>query len=343
MQELNVYDVEQGALLVANDAGERFRIVVSDAVIAQLRGQRSRGGAAPKVAPREIQAHIRAGLSADEVVTLTGASLETVQRFEGPVLAEREHMLEQALNVAAELPDGTADRFGAVVRARLAESDSAQERWVAWRDAERGWVVKLTFVAGGVGRDARWEFEPRARVLTPINADATTLSHRESHAAGLIPRLRAVPFVDPAPSAAAAPEERFDSGAFVVETDAADAASVLSRAGAAASAEPLAETSDLLEALRRRRGERAEMPSGESSATAAHPSTGSIRLVDVPFDGFEFDAGDEDAVDEYRVPTAELPVTADGARAQNKPSSRRGRSAMPSWDEIVFGARTDED
>ncbi len=31
------------------------------------------------------------------------------------------------------------------------------------------------------------------------------------------------------------------------------------------------------------------------------------------------------------------------ARGSGKPSGRRGRTAMPSWDEIVFGARSDDD
>jgi hypothetical protein len=56
-----------------------------------------------------------------------------------------------------------------------------------------------------------------------------------------------------------------------------------------------------------------------------HPSTGAIRLVDVPLGDF---AGEADS------------------QRQTGPqgrSSRKGRVAMPSWDEIVFGARPDED
>jgi hypothetical protein len=37
------------------------------------------------------------------------------------------------------------------------------------------------------------------------------------------------------------------------------------------------------------------------------------------------------------TPPADVPVTS------SRGSSKRGRTAMPSWDEIVFGARTDED
>ena len=103
------------------------------------------------------------------------------------------------------------------------------------------------------------------------------------------------------------------------------------------------QTADLLEALRRRRGEReaantwtdddpmADHPSSGSAQTDARSSEarepGRARLVDVPLDAFD----DDEAT------TAPQPVPV--ARA----SAKKGRTAMPSWDEIVFGARSDDD
>ena len=60
-----------------------------------------------------------------------------------------------------------------------------------------------------------------------------------------------------------------------------------------------------------------------------HP--GSVRLVDVPLDDF-------DELDDGTSTTAPQPFA-----AQAKGSSRKGRATMPSWDEIVFGARSDDD
>ena len=64
-----------------------------------------------KVSPREIQTHIRAGLSAFEVAELTGASVDYVERFEGPVVAERQFMVESALKVPVQ-PTSPADPLG---------------------------------------------------------------------------------------------------------------------------------------------------------------------------------------------------------------------------------------
>jgi hypothetical protein len=90
-------------------------------------------------------------------------------------------------------------------------------------------------------------------------------------------------------------------------------------------------TADLLEALRRRRGEReAASFDDHEDARAAHPSTGSIRIIDVPLDG----AG------ESTLPTA--PAQNSPVTPISKPA-KKGRATMPSWDDIVFGAKSDDD
>ena len=83
---------------------KRYSIVVDDALRAAVRRARpaalSRAIAPPTpgsaVRPRELQAFMRAGASAEEVATTTGMDVEHVRRFEGPVLAERAWAVRQA-------------------------------------------------------------------------------------------------------------------------------------------------------------------------------------------------------------------------------------------------------
>jgi hypothetical protein len=82
MQDLKVVGVENGALVVVGDGGERYRIVIDEMLQTRLRQIRPEPVNGPKVSPREIQAHIRSGLSAAEVAELTGAALGYVERFE---------------------------------------------------------------------------------------------------------------------------------------------------------------------------------------------------------------------------------------------------------------------
>ena len=330
MKELKVIRTEDERLIVATDSGETFALVIDDVLRAEVRRAHSApesGGARPS--PREIQAQIRSGLSAQEVAQLLGARLEDVVRYEGPVLAEREHIVGLALAVPVLLgavDDAEAQpTFGAAMRAKLAEVAAAGERWTSWKDPS-GWIVKLQFQVGDIEHDARWSFDPRRSALSPLNADAQQLSRQGSLPEGLIPRLRAL---DSAPSLK--DDTRFDSGAFGPRRDLDPAGHAAAPAAAEAAinraTEPShtsAETADLLEALRRRRGQRESAPGlNEENDSPAAP----VAL----FDALEPGYNDPAAAPESREET----VAAD---AQGR---RRGRNAMPSWDEIVFGARGD--
>ncbi|UCR89516.1 septation protein SepH [Mycetocola spongiae] len=370
MQDLKVIGVEDGALIAAAENGDRYRLVIDEVLQSQLRRMKTTPTATPALRPREIQAQIRAGLSAAEVAELTGADLDYIQRFEGPILAEREHMVVAALSVpvvaaiepGAELEDAT---FGAAIRARLESLGAEGERWTSWKDEEEGWIIKLSFTANRVDHDARWSFEAKRHILTPNNSEAITLSKQGELPAQLIPRLRAVETAeDPA-------DARFDSGAFSPVTEPVDpavieAAARVVPAGSNAAADAAINraeardddgnqhTADLLQALRKRRGEResraereARLESDQRLAAARDAETGfGLRPVDVPLENFETLAGDatpaaegepEAVIEAVETPPAH--VGDDTAAIRN----RRGRKAMPSWDEIVFGARTDED
>jgi len=365
MQELKVIGVEEGGLIAASNDGDRYRIAIDEVALTKLRRLRvEQHETGVRISPREIQAHIRGGLSAEDVAQLTGASLEYVQRFERPIIAEREHIIAQALTVPVRIPAdvdilGEAATFGGAIRDRLASLGATGERWASWRDDEAGWVVKLTFTADDIEHDARWTYEPRKAHLSPANAEASTLSqHGELPPTGLIPRLRAVTPLIP-------DETRFDSGQFDFTAEPTKAAGSDSAAAPAAPHGPAAatfphtvqvpvgaikraddershdvhNTADLLEALRRRRGEREA-----ASARDSQP----IEL-ELPLEP----AGEQPSAAEPRdeQPSGAAPVVMPagafnpretgpvGARS----SSKRGRASMPSWDEIVFGARGDDD
>lgn len=344
MENVTIVGTEAGLLVLATESGERFALPIDDVLHREIRrATRQSEPTAQRLAasPRDIQAQIRAGLTAPEVAALLGIGVDDVIRFEGPVLAEREHVIGQALAVpvliGSDVEPDAQPTFGTAIRVKLAEVEASAERWASWKD-DTGWIIKLEFTANEVEHDARWSFDPRRSALAPLNADATQLSRQGSLPDGLIPRLRAVeaerqasPYKD---------DSRFDSGAFgprlLPAPEADDEDNIATERSAAAvqdaaikrapeSATTSPETADLLEALRRRRGQRETAPildQADDGGTDQNP----IAL----FDAFENDEPDDDE-----------------PKATPEPSSegngrRRRRNAMPSWDEIVFGARTDE-
>ncbi len=349
MENVTIVGTEAGVLVLATESGQRFALPIDDVLHREIR--RATREAEPSAArlaasPRDIQAHIRAGLSARDVAELLGVSESDVARFEGPVLAEREHIIGQALAVpvliGSDVEPDAQPTFGTAIRAKLAEVEAIDERWASWKD-EAGWTVKLEFTANEVAHDARWNFDPRRSTLAPLNADATQLSRQGSLPDGLIPRLRAIdaekvsPYKD---------DSRFDSGAFgprgLPQQDAQEdeAPTAPERANAAVQdaarrapeeSHTSAETADLLEALRRRRGQRESAPLFDDEEQRSEPKP--IAL----FGDEETDSGAGEPSEERSADRESRPEPSDNAGGR-----RRRRNSMPSWDEIVFGARTDE-
>ena len=386
MNDLTVTGVDNGSLLVVSDTGEQFRLPVDELLQSRVRQAAAHSAVGAKVVPREIQAHIRNGMSAEDVAALTGASLESVQRFESPILAERAYVVESALNVPVHTalepdPSQGASTFGSVIRARLADLAATDERWASWKEAAGDWMIKLSFTANEIDHDARWKFEPKRQVLAPVNGEAHTLSQQGEMPGALIPRLRAVNGDERVQNSS-----RFDSGAFDLDTARMGARETLPpptapqngvlpfgrsttsspEATAAAvnrapqASEASSQTADLLEALRRRRGERESASWGDSDVgTIAAPSgsaAGFVSAVDVPLDAFDdldvFNVADDPSSSSHRLEPRHAggrstALTTDTSGQSTFPmqarGGRKGRAAMPSWDEIVFGAKSDDD
>lgn len=348
MDQLKIIGTEEGSLVLATESGDRFSLAIDDALRSHLRVPRrapeSRGKL--RAVPREVQAHIRAGLSADEVAELLDVRVDDVRRYEGPVLAEREHIVGQALSMpvllGAELEPDAQPTFGAAVRAKLVEAGATGQRWTSWKE-ESGWIVKLEFTAGEVDHDARWRFDPKRSSLSPQNSDATQLSRQGSLPEGLIPRLRALdtePGKDAsrAEGAASAPRRAPEPPADMPapEPVAPTAAAVEEAAINRAADQPTtsAETADLLEALRRRRGQREPMPRPQVPAPAADPAPARHAVADAVVPGHQNDRP---------KPVTQSTTRTANAEAATSASRRRGaRPSMPSWDEIVFGARSED-
>jgi hypothetical protein len=85
----------------------------------------------------------------------------------------------------------------------------------------------------------------------------------------------------------------------------------------------LSETADLLDALRKKRSERESVEQLDP-----HPSTEGLRIVEyVP---------EPNIVEDEPEPTP-APVSPDSTN-----SPKRGRASIPSWDQIVFGTKTED-
>jgi hypothetical protein len=333
MTTLSVVGSEDGQLILVSADGERFVVPITDALLSAVRQVPQTPAQVHRASPKDIQAHIRRGLSAQQVADLTGEEVSYIERFEGTVIAEREFMIDQALSVAVSTKAGAETTFGRSVRSRLADIKAHEQHWTAWKE-ELGWIVQLLFTEGDVEHTARWEFDPRKHLLKPGNDDAAVLSRHEPMPTTLIPKLSAV-------SDTGGPD-RFDSEIFET-SDLGETGPLLDPVPYGRQGENsdgrLADTADLLEVLRRKRGERERLPEAEDSRHV-HPATGGIHIVEdnheasvtpisgsVPYGSAPETDEDDDPDDDPKPPTGQ----------------RKDRPGMPTWDDIVFGARGDDD
>ena len=180
MQELKVIGVENGALLAASDDGARFRIEIDEVLQSRIRQAQPETHTGPKPSPREVQSLIRSGLSAEDVAQVTGASVDYVRRFEGPVLAEREHVAELARGTRVGRDVG-APTLGDLVTDRLAARgvDPASLAWDAARDASGPWMVLARFAVADAEHEARWTFDLAKRTVVADEDEARWLSETE--------------------------------------------------------------------------------------------------------------------------------------------------------------------
>jgi len=191
MQELRFVAVSEDgryAVLAVPGRSARFTLPIDERLRAVALGQTSRLAqydieVESPLRPKEIQARIRAGETVEEIADAAGIAIERVRWFEGPVLAERAYMADQAQAASVRrlgdsIPSTPGPRLGEIVAQRLAAlgSDPEDAQWDAKKRGDGSWLVELTFTSGGRLHVAEWVFDPRRRHVLPADDNAARMS-----------------------------------------------------------------------------------------------------------------------------------------------------------------------
>ncbi|WP_184739093.1 septation protein SepH [Arthrobacter sp. AZCC_0090] len=321
MRDLRLVGVHDdgGHLLLSGTGGEMFQLPIDEALrVAASRTPAqvaARASITPvAMSPRDIQSRIRSGATAAEVAELSGLPLANVQRYEGPVLAEREYIAQQARKVEVAAPAPGHDTYraafgdepaslGEMVAHRLTAHgiDHSAVEWDSWRRSDGAWTVVARFetkpgTLETIGEEppAMWTFNPARKSLQNANRWAQQLSELE-------------PLDGPVPARrlAAVSDRPFD-----FEADAGAAA----RAAAAATKE----ADGLLDMLRSRRGQRLGLDEDSDDALALLLSSGVPAAHPRPSD-VEDGLSDKESTDTD---------TDEPAEADPAPTRRDARASM---------------
>ena len=101
MIELELLGVNGDSVVLTDAQGQRFTLVIDDALRSAVRRDRVSvpippPEAAANMSPKQMQVLMRAGASAQEVSDLTGFPLARVQTYEAPIIAERNWAVNRA-------------------------------------------------------------------------------------------------------------------------------------------------------------------------------------------------------------------------------------------------------
>ncbi len=340
MQDLRLIGVHEDGhhLLLAGADGARFQVPLDDTLRAAARRDRPRLGQLQieldtGLRPREVQAMIRSGASAEDVAERSGWTVEKVRKYEGPILAERAYVADLARQVRMRVRGATGGGDVATLTSRVATRmrgrgvDPSTSEWDAWRSPDDGrWTVVVSFAAGGRERQASWAFDPVARTVDAADDEARWLSEDEEPSAkGPLPRAGAA-----TPRATTVYDVEAEGGVGAAITGPRPHRD-----------DPV----DLMTAMRERSTVRGRRSTGRRKAAPTElPGSHDAPADALPLERLDYDP----AVDGPPPPAHGHPEDLPAPAATDDPSSERvdaarrgGRASVPSWDDIMFGARRD--
>ena len=307
-------------LLLADDAGAQFLLGITPGLRAALRGDAHRIGKVETtmdstLRPRDIQARIRAGETAEAVAEAAQTSIERIMAFAVPVLAEREHVAQRAQRSNLRRPAGespsTSRTLGDAVAAHLRSCnvDPDLVAWDAWRRDDGRWTLVADFEMTNRSGSAQFTFDTPGNYVVLDNDDARWLVGES--------------VASPAPARddlqgvrerrlSTVPPEQLPLGDDAIELV----------------TEPVLEVEP-------------EPETGDDTATLPAVPAAEARIEEpLPLDAFFQDEPAASLVDEPADDPVDDPAD---KQAEEPPSPRRpvqkkkGRASVPSWDEIMFG------
>jgi hypothetical protein len=167
------------ALVLADEVGRLLALPLDDRINGALHTE---GGApvsgstvavahadvTPSLSPRDIQARIRSGESAEDVARVAGVPVDRVLRYAGPVLQERAMLAQHARRTRLKTSDAGSP-LAEVVDSRLAQHgiDTEKISWDAYRREDGTWRIVATWPSGKATAQAIWDLDKGRQVVSP--------------------------------------------------------------------------------------------------------------------------------------------------------------------------------
>jgi hypothetical protein len=349
------------AFVLADEVGRLLALPIDDRVQVALRHDRGSATSAmpsqsvshdaeASLSPRDIQARIRAGESADDVARIAGVPVDRVLRYAGPVLQERAMLAQHARRTKLRSSDKGAS-LAEVVDGRLAAHgvDAEKIAWDAYRRDDGTWRIVATWPSGKATAQAIWELDKTRQQVTPHDDMAQYLCAERP-----IPILGQDPPAE-RPGRSLAPPSRGEHsrgdlgrGGHEPMRPAAETARRESRPGRGLSVDPVRSVDPirsgrdaLLASLDRPLAPNEPSGPGELGRPVARSVPGGAAAM-LGGPGSAFDEDPDLAKEVPAVPSlAVLRPRRSGTSAAAESTSsgdKPARKRLPSWDDVLFGS-----
>lgn len=212
MSELRVNGkTEDGQYLSLIDGdGKEFTVRISDTLRSTVNQPRLISVSDDEATPitvKEIQRRLRTGESPESIAQDGNTTVEKVERFSGPILQERQFIIEQVATVIVRKEPGREPvNFGDAIVFRLAPRgvDITQINYICWRLETGIWTIQVSYPTSDRPGVGQWEYDPTRRSLNALDDNARWLLGEETPAprAPLEPGLIYTEQVDRSPRTA---------------------------------------------------------------------------------------------------------------------------------------------
>lgn len=324
---------------------------------------------APSLPISSIQTLIRAGAEPAAVASHYGIAEALVRRFSSAVETEKQYAIKQFLTVPA--PKESRLRTVEDLINRMLVTARVDPRTVSWSATRRGhepWRIVAQFMSAGRRVKAEWTWNIHDNTVVCLNATAKKLLGEPGLDGKAVPSIIqpgtfgegfAIPLEDAQRNA---DSESWPVGEVIGVSDAGTTSDAGADTGAGASAAGVSVSHDAPDAV----GGADSSNAQDGSSAQSHARTiGGLTQLDI-YDMEEV-VSDSIKLGSHPAPASSVTNASDSltevplgtetpptpvpaassteapanssshADAKSKPAKRKGRSAIPSWDEILFG------
>jgi hypothetical protein len=175
-RELRIVSDDGESILLADSSGNKYRAERKSAPHPTLISVPTASGSS-ELTIKEIQARLRAGQSPREISESTGTALEKIERFSGPILHERNHIISHALDT--QVRRGRSElTLREVVNERLGARgvDINALEWNGFRQEDGTWIISVHYPTREGQSSGEWILDTNKRTLAARDEGARWIS-----------------------------------------------------------------------------------------------------------------------------------------------------------------------